>query len=83
MQSSDHPDLVQYRAQTYTRDFANPQRFLWSLKQMASLGDYRSKQILDVEIRSLESMQSGSLASMLTAIGMETQVRRPIQTVPA
>jgi 2-polyprenyl-3-methyl-5-hydroxy-6-metoxy-1,4-benzoquinol methylase len=48
MNGSDHPDLKGYREQTYTRDFADKDRFVWSLKHIAKLGDYRSRRILDV-----------------------------------
>ena len=48
MEGSENPDLQCYRAQTYERDFANKERFLWALKHLATLGDYRGKRILDV-----------------------------------
>jgi SAM-dependent methyltransferase len=48
MHGSDHPDQIGYREQTYTRDFADKERFLWFLKHIAKLGDYSSKRILDV-----------------------------------
>jgi 2-polyprenyl-3-methyl-5-hydroxy-6-metoxy-1,4-benzoquinol methylase len=48
MQGSDNADLKGYREQTHQRDFANKQRFLWSLKLVSSLGQYKNKRILDV-----------------------------------
>jgi 2-polyprenyl-3-methyl-5-hydroxy-6-metoxy-1,4-benzoquinol methylase len=48
MQGSQNPDFKGYREQTYQRDFANKERFLWSLKHIAELGQYRNKCILDV-----------------------------------
>src|ERR1039458_9187339 len=48
MQGSENPDLKHYREQTYQRDFANKDRFLWSLKHISELGNYRNKRILDV-----------------------------------
>ena len=48
MQGSQNPDLLRYREQSYQRDFADKQRFLWSLKHVAALGGVRNKRILDV-----------------------------------
>lgn len=48
MHSSEHPDLVQYRMQTYSRDFKNKEAFLWSIKQLARLGAFHEKRVLDV-----------------------------------
>src|ERR1039458_2801897 len=48
MKGSESPDLKHYREQTYERDFANKDRFLWSLKYISKLGHYRNKRILDV-----------------------------------
>jgi 2-polyprenyl-3-methyl-5-hydroxy-6-metoxy-1,4-benzoquinol methylase len=48
MQGSDNADLKGYREQTRQRDFANKQGFLWSLKLVSSLGQYKNKRILDV-----------------------------------
>jgi ubiquinone/menaquinone biosynthesis C-methylase UbiE len=48
MQGSENPDLKGYRAQTYERDFANKERFLWALKHISKLGSYSGKRILDV-----------------------------------
>jgi SAM-dependent methyltransferase len=48
MNGSDHPDQVGYRNQVADREFANKERFLHELKRLASLGNFRSKNILDV-----------------------------------
>src|SRR5262245_46752084 len=48
MHSSKNPDLVWYREQTYSRDFADKQRFLLFVKCLAQLGDYRATRVLDV-----------------------------------
>jgi hypothetical protein len=48
MQGANNADLQGYREQTRQRDFANKQGFLWSLKMVSSLGQYKNKRILDV-----------------------------------
>jgi SAM-dependent methyltransferase len=48
MKGSENPDLKGYVGQTRQRDFANKNRFLWSLKHISKLGRYRNKRILDV-----------------------------------
>jgi 2-polyprenyl-3-methyl-5-hydroxy-6-metoxy-1,4-benzoquinol methylase len=48
MHGSDNPDLVGYRQQTYDRDFADKERFVWFCRLIAKLGDYHGKRILDV-----------------------------------
>lgn len=48
MQSSENPDFRSYVEQTLKRDFANRDRFLWSLKHISKLGGYRNKRVLDV-----------------------------------
>jgi len=48
MNGSDNPDLAGYREQTRQRDFADRSRYLWTMKQVAELGEYRGKRILDV-----------------------------------
>jgi len=48
MESSDNPDLQGYREQTYSRDFAGKDRFLWTIKYIANLGRLRGARILDV-----------------------------------
>jgi SAM-dependent methyltransferase len=48
MQGSDNADQIGYRTQTYSRDFADRERFLWFLKYISKLGSYQNKRILDV-----------------------------------
>lgn len=48
MHGSNNPDLIGYREQTLTRDFADKVRFIWFIKHIAKLGNYRGKRILDV-----------------------------------
>jgi len=48
MHGSDHPDQVGYRTQVETREFANKELFLASLKRLANIGGFRGKRILDV-----------------------------------
>jgi SAM-dependent methyltransferase len=48
MHGSDHPDQVGYRRQVATREFANKELFLASLKRLAKIGGFRGKRILDV-----------------------------------
>jgi 2-polyprenyl-3-methyl-5-hydroxy-6-metoxy-1,4-benzoquinol methylase len=48
MEGSQNPDLKGYRGQTLQRDFADKDRFLWSLKHIFKLGRYGNKRILDV-----------------------------------
>lgn len=49
MHGSDHPDQVGYRNQVATREFANKDLFLASLRRLAKVGEFRGKKrILDV-----------------------------------
>ena len=48
MRGSENPDLVGYRQQTLERDFSNTQRYMWFMKYICNLGDFKEKRLLDV-----------------------------------
>jgi len=48
MHGSDHPDQIGYREQVKTREFADKGVFLARLQNLAQLGNFTNKRILDV-----------------------------------
>src|SRR5579872_1131071 len=48
MHGSDHPDQIGYRDQVKEREFADRAAFLARLKNLAKLGNFQNKRILDV-----------------------------------